>query len=758
MARTTASLNVLLALRTEGIGKALQVANKQLNAFARQAKAAGEQMTMSFTLPAAVIGGSAIKAFADMEKLEKSLTAVSGSSDEARAQLERLRVLALEPGLDLEQAAKATIRLQSVGYAASEAERTILQMSKAVTLAGGTADDLDEVVRQMTQMIGRGTILREDWNVIAERVPAINIALQDAFGTTNIEAIRETGISVKDFNDAIVQAISENEKFQAVQGGTANAITNFQSALRQALATVGKAINENANITTILDKLTGVVERLANGFANLSPRMQSIIIYSAAFVAALGPLLFALGSFATILPTITSGVTLLVKGFGGTIGVVKVLGGTMGILLQKIPLVAAAFAKLSPIFAAIKTQAAAAWLAMSGPIGWITAAVVALGAAVVIMYQKWDKFRGIVKGTAAALKEAADGFERSLVQGGSRADAAIMGLNPDRYESKGKSLGEAFAKGYNEGVADLNKELPTTTDAQTRKFGYDLARGVTGRDMPFPFRRPTAQPEQPSARPRRTFGLNLSEEEQARADFLANKRRTDAMATPELPSLAGQIQETGALALATQGAALSATSMADAFRDSTDVLGNIMEPLQKTSEQFNWLEESLSSLNSIYEMSLDSLVKLSEQGELTLASFAKAVAGHVRQIIGLLIKEGVAAAVSKSLNNPAITLNPALIPVIALGAGKLAQTAFNSILSAIKVPALATGGLAYGPTMALVGDNPGARSNPEVIAPLSKLQGMLEQSGGMAIGEFRLRGEDLLLSVTRTQNRQNRYK
>lgn len=61
MARTTASLNVLLALRTEGIGKALDVANKQLNSFARQAKAAGEQMTMSFTLPAAVIGGSAIR-------------------------------------------------------------------------------------------------------------------------------------------------------------------------------------------------------------------------------------------------------------------------------------------------------------------------------------------------------------------------------------------------------------------------------------------------------------------------------------------------------------------------------------------------------------------------------------------------------------------------------------------------------------------------------------------------------------------------
>jgi hypothetical protein len=39
--------------------------------------------------------------------------------------------------------------------------------------------------------------------------------------------------------------------------------------------------------------------------------------------------------------------------------------------------------------------------------------------------------------------------------------------------------------------------------------------------------------------------------------------------------------------------------------------------------------------------------------------------------------------------------------------------------------ALAEGGLAFGPTLATVGDNPGARSNPEVIAPLDKLKGMM---------------------------------
>ena len=37
------------------------------------------------------------------------------------------------------------------------------------------------------------------------------------------------------------------------------------------------------------------------------------------------------------------------------------------------------------------------------------------------------------------------------------------------------------------------------------------------------------------------------------------------------------------------------------------------------------------------------------------------------------------------------------------------------------LPKLASGGLAYGDTLALIGDNPDARVNPEVVAPLSEL-------------------------------------
>ena len=42
-----------------------------------------------------------------------------------------------------------------------------------------------------------------------------------------------------------------------------------------------------------------------------------------------------------------------------------------------------------------------------------------------------------------------------------------------------------------------------------------------------------------------------------------------------------------------------------------------------------------------------------------------------------------------------------------------------------QIPKLASGGIAYGETMAMVGEYANARSNPEVIAPLDKLQGMI---------------------------------
>jgi hypothetical protein len=71
--------------------------------------------------------------------------------------------------------------------------------------------------------------------------------------------------------------------------------------------------------------------------------------------------------------------------------------------------------------------------------------------------------------------------------------------------------------------------------------------------------------------------------------------------------------------------------------------------------------------------------------------------------------------------------------------------------SAVDPAAFANGGIVSGPTMGLVGEYPGAQNNPEVIAPLDKLQDML----GGGNGQFVLRGQDLVLAMQRSNSSLN---
>ena len=70
---------------------------------------------------------------------------------------------------------------------------------------------------------------------------------------------------------------------------------------------------------------------------------------------------------------------------------------------------------------------------------------------------------------------------------------------------------------------------------------------------------------------------------------------------------------------------------------------------------------------------------------------------------------------------------------------------------------LANGGIVTGPTMALVGEYPGARSNPEVVAPLNKLQSLIDKRGGNMQGQFILRGQDLVLALQKANKNRKRF-
>lgn len=87
--------------------------------------------------------------------------------------------------------------------------------------------------------------------------------------------------------------------------------------------------------------------------------------------------------------------------------------------------------------------------------------------------------------------------------------------------------------------------------------------------------------------------------------------------------------------------------------------------------------------------------------------------------------------------------------------GGLAGIMKSSLLQGMipsMMPKLRRGGLAFGPTTAVVGDNIGAKVDPEVIAPLSKLKNMM---GGQGLSAS-VSGRDIILTSSRDRNRSRR--
>ena len=139
------------------------------------------------------------------------------------------------------------------------------------------------------------------------------------------------------------------------------------------------------------------------------------------------------------------------------------------------------------------------------------------------------------------------------------------------------------------------------------------------------------------------------------------------------------------------------------------------------------------------------------QGANSFKEYGDTVKNTIKDIIGALIARGVAEAVTNALSNPALKIAPFLIPVLAGAAAGLARTAFNSL-----IPSFADGGIISGPTVGLMGEYAGARTNPEVVAPLDKLKSMM--GGGVQQVEVfgRITGNDIWLSNNKTNNNRNR--
>jgi hypothetical protein len=137
--------------------------------------------------------------------------------------------------------------------------------------------------------------------------------------------------------------------------------------------------------------------------------------------------------------------------------------------------------------------------------------------------------------------------------------------------------------------------------------------------------------------------------------------------------------------------------------------------------------------------------------------FGKKLLGSVAAFMKSFGQALIATATASKAFKELLIKNPVLAAAagVALIAGSAVIT--NMLNKGPQATAFAEGGIVSGPTLGLVGEYPGASSNPEVIAPLDKLKGMLntnEQSGFVA--STKIQGRDLAIVLERYNKDRNR--
>jgi hypothetical protein len=175
------------------------------------------------------------------------------------------------------------------------------------------------------------------------------------------------------------------------------------------------------------------------------------------------------------------------------------------------------------------------------------------------------------------------------------------------------------------------------------------------------------------------------------------------------------------------------------------------EAISMLRSQFNQLGGSIGGVAGHFLNLGSTMLELIPQLISQIAALTSAQVSSSQSIASAKGSEAIASGTASSQSMP-----------FPLNLVALAVTIGSIILAlAKKPPKMASGGLVYGDSLVNVGEYSNARVNPEVIAPLDKLQGIMDKrrqpsQQEVFIPETRLKGEDIVISYTRAASRINK--
>ena len=797
---TLAELKVLIGADVSSFDRKITGVQKDLTRVGNKMKSIGKTLSIGVTAPLALLAGGAIKSASSLETMEVAFESMLGSGEAASAMVKDLTEFTAKTPFQLEGVGKAAKQLLSFGVAGDEIQDKLKFLGD---IASGANVPLSDMASIFGKAKAKGKAMTEELLQLSDRgVPIIDtLATQLGVAKDEIFDLASKGkISFEKLQRAMVSMTDQGGIFEdqmVKQSGTiAGVWSTLKDNVELALGELGGEIVEAFDLKAVMSDTIEFVQGVITKFKNLSPAMKKTIVVVGAVVAAAGPMIAALGFLAsTVLPALITGLGVLLGPIGLVVAGIAALGFAAFSVVKHFEKMASAQEVLNDTYKEAKKS-------ISGEVAELDKLVTIAKSenlsrkkrqeALDTIQKKYPKYlknvtlEGINSGTTAKKLQE---LKRSLLQvATARAiQAKLQEVAAKKLEIETGAL-EDNIDAIDVGIAAVKslygfQSLQTSATDLASKAMDNQKASMAGLDAQSALLiEKLSQLEKQGVDTSEAMDSIVPDDggggikplidnvDKARVSFNAFAqdalKGVDAVflgiGTLKGTAIKPMVKDLGfARDMARQWSAALGESPIETLERQRDLIKEGIDAAQAAPGP---IKAATKAQIQLYDELNNKIIALSE-AQATLGRESQLIAGNISSLagsIGEAIGEGLASGDATTAFRGFVKDMLGLVKafgsiLIAIGTG-LTASVFGivegpkTIAAGIALVAASTagmamfaqGGLVSGPVMGMVGEGRGtSKSNPEVIAPLDKLQSMLGGGGQNITIDWVLEGDKL---------------
>lgn len=703
MARKIAELLIKLGADTLGIEKMSYDVRKQLNSLQKDLSSFGKSWSLYVTAPLTAAAGVAVKAAdVQLKNEQRLLTALKGREDIQQRLIQQAGELQSRSLFGDEEIIGQQAFLASLGLTEQQINDTI---EAAAQLSSATGMTLDSAVKNLAKTYGGLS------GELGESIPKLK--------ELTTEQMK---------NGEAVKFILDN--YRGFAESAAETGLGPLQQLKNSIGDVGEEVGKV--LMPMVQSAANVLKEFATWLQGLPSSVKTVTVVVGGLAASLGPLSLGLGSIIKLLPAVKAGLAALTGPLGAIAAMVSII-----------------YLAYSDVQGQIKS------LADSDSLEGLERRLEANRAKQQKIVDETTRKRLVIRGNGAAFNTFSieDAPDRSQLKDLYAEESLLVRAIEQKkqmLEEEARAQDEAN-KVMEEARLKAEEWLKTIYSSVS---GMDKASGLIGE-----LTAKISSLEEAKKKATTTSEIhNLTLEITSLRDELSKLQQIGT--TESIAGDTGNLFGKGVTPLAFDPNAINPPDEeweTARQRFAANLSGFVSEAQSQVLNVMPAIRNLLSGVGTAIGEGLGNILSGDGTFEDLLGGIVKVMGQFLKSLGQQMIQLGVEmmqikSALAASFSTPWAAI---VAGVAAIAAGQAMISSFNRRNEG--GVALAEGGLAYGPTMALVGDNRGAGSDPEVIAPLSKLRqyGLGHQTIEFVGGTFRLSGSDLVLAISREQAKIN---